>query len=885
MSGHFSCESFFRSLLESSEVFAALLADLALDRPTRNEDPCAPLADALTDQVEVRFRSHTLKLIDSVLDEQTQTSESHTSRAVSALGFFWSQTVNLCLHWVTCHRRYDKNLVASSVKKIPFTLLDDLLDGLPIADAQTFWRLYLTPSLPILLSLESTSNLIFLKTCNAFWKRCCLHGSVAVNESGRWASLALQTLSESFPLGERSAMRVWGSRNLETLPEMETPESYEQHAQPLDADALNHVKSEGMSGGASDKQGAISYNVYQSLWGLHNDFSSPFIKNVGIFLSRIKTVLQVLEVSPVADNGGKGVTASETLEGQVTGQYLTHARLLPYQLQDPYFRAHFLTQFLIVSHHLTREAPAVGGQLEESRNLASSQLQACEPHLFEALSQVLASSEPNWMLWKQKKCPELDMKENAELASRLPAPKRPRLSDDGEAVQSGSTEIANILPPMLHLSVDLPGICHSLRPPQLEHHLEEYDYLDALDPESGIEAEYNPKNNPFFCWQALRLMPVSDFDKIQYSNGDFEAAIRHIWKRDKAIDIPGDEASFLPVSDFEDLEKADKTIDKDSDDFVEEPKLPLDQSEVDKQDNAQESDDSELWGERQPDFEKDEDAQIGSNSEKKSTGQSNEKQNGRDKSESDFPDTGTRKTADDELVEGTDKNHSMKSKPEKPEIQINRAHPGVAKNRPTHLAREQSPPRNNFSSERSNSEGINSRGRGNVPAREGDAAQRGPMDRRQQTASQQLPAKDQIRRGGVPGGRDRSGHDPRATDESTDLQRDREEQGVRWGPNRGPHKGGSEVGSSGGGGSSSAGGKSGGYGQQIRDEGGLPAGRGSPNARDYRGPPPGRNERGPIPSREGRWGRDERRVDRRDGGEPNGGTRGQSRDDGRRQRR
>ena len=66
--------------------------------------------------------------------------------------------------------------------------------------------------------------------------------------------------------------------------------------------------------------------------------------------------------------------------------------------------------------------------------------------------------------------------------------------------------------------------------PTLESHLE--DYVDALDPESGIEEEYHPKNDSLFTWRAMRLYAKHQLPRLKKCRepADLERMTREWYK-------------------------------------------------------------------------------------------------------------------------------------------------------------------------------------------------------------------------------------------------------------------------------------------------------------------------------------------------------------------
>merc|ERR1712238_583973 len=153
-----------------------------------------------------------------------------------------------------------------------------------------------------------------------------------------------------------------------------------------------------------------------------------------------------------------------------------------------------------------------------------------------------------------------------------------------------------------------------MAPPSIYEFLEEY--VDALDPRSGIEEEYHPRNNALYKWRALRLLSSSyigrfglektgafsravtvaiakideskvtdrtdtkdEHDKnesnmrdenvtktvsetmgtrrmVRRNDGDFEVLVRTVWKEQRGINIPGD----WPKGDDDDILKTSVVI-------------------------------------------------------------------------------------------------------------------------------------------------------------------------------------------------------------------------------------------------------------------------------------------------------------------------------------
>ena len=117
---------------------------------------------------------------------------------------------------------------------------------------------------------------------------------------------------------------------------------------------------------------------------------------------------------------------------------------------------------------------------------------------------------------------------------------------------------------LIVMKTELPLISQKMRKvvPTLESHFE--DFVEALDPDSGIEAEYHPKNDRVFCWRALRLLSNDHLEVFATlrPNGDLEPAIRQIYKEEKGVDIPGECHKDVPEEEEEEEEELAEEVEE-----------------------------------------------------------------------------------------------------------------------------------------------------------------------------------------------------------------------------------------------------------------------------------------------------------------------------------
>lgn len=569
---------------------AAAVAAAAVDASDGSSGSGTEMDAAIRlDQLEIDLRKHAFQVLRKI-DTKQKPFSPDAAAAVAAdkmhvdhdyhadtvddvlgeIGTFWTETVQVCMHLVHFDDTgSDERYKGMNARKIPLVLLEDILDSLPITLCQDFWERYVEPASDLLFSRilwdpqpSATPPprpcwLPFLRLCNNLLRR----------SSPQWAARIMLTLATVYPLSEKSATKVWGSRNTEHVTLESRDEFEEQQQQQTE----------------TDEDGSVpDYSFYESFWSLQRDFSSPFVKNVASFLQRLRTLIQAVETGlksqtlsstslpNAATDSSIALTPADVSDASTSkaslspANYLTSSRLLSMQLSDPDFCLYVLTQFLIVAHHFSSEAPRVGDQLTDLQNRARHCLQRIAPPLgsdhLKAVDRILSTSETQWRKWKKNKCqPALDQDQIGAAAFKKKtslARKRKRLADGGllaskrDGIGGNLYNIKRKLAAadkeesaytLLDLRKDIPAIADSMKKlqPSTATHLA--DYVDAMDPDSGIEADYHPKNNAFFHWQALRLLSDEQLEYFEYilPNGDFEPMIRQVYQVEKGIEIPG----------------------------------------------------------------------------------------------------------------------------------------------------------------------------------------------------------------------------------------------------------------------------------------------------------------------------------------------------------
>uniref|UniRef100_A0A7S2VH75 Uncharacterized protein n=1 Tax=Entomoneis paludosa TaxID=265537 RepID=A0A7S2VH75_9STRA len=558
------------------------------------------------DQLEIQMRRQAfayLAQLNKALPGQQRDA------ALQLLGDFWSQGTILCWHMIFMSQtqqdeRFQGLGEMALLRKLPLLILEDILETCILEVAVPFFQTYGPPMFPILfgpLLWTGTAAprgktppppprqcwLPFLKLANQFLKRLSLQAPQ--NDAAYKDAMAtlMLILCQVYPLADKSATRMWGAFNDQAITLIEEEDEFAaEQAQ------LMGLTSPEERGGAP----VPDFTLYESFWTLQQDFNRPNAINLSDFLQRLRSLITTLEHTKVkkmptsvpakletANDDAMDVDETTTAKDSeppsvlqaCANRYLTSSRLLTIQLQDGEFRIPILTQVLIVCHHLIQISPVVlKAKLTEWQTRAQALLQAVAPDHLQLFQSVLGNSEESWRTWKRNKCtPDLDKRQSESLVGR----KRKRSL--GGALSSTGLGDDDSEKPAVKQTIDaLKSSCCQMRQsaPTLQQHLEEY--VDALDPESGIEAEYHPKNNAHFCWRAMRLLSAHHLAEIgQVSKrGDFEGMVRNVYATNYETEIPGDMPDFMK--------------EKDEDDEIEEVVVPKKATEESKPEDEDEND-------------------------------------------------------------------------------------------------------------------------------------------------------------------------------------------------------------------------------------------------------------------------------------------------------
>lgn len=443
-------------------------------------------------------------------NKQAQNESSNETENIIALQHAFTSCVNIC-----------KEMPLEGLAKLAFVLLEDVVETVPLSVLQQFYEQ--TQPISMLCHSKKLWNtnkkggapvLQFIRVCNQLLKR--------LPPQSEWTGRVLLQLADHLPLTDRSAIKPWGSVG--------------------GNETFSYQNSDQYQGDDGD------YTFYQTFWSLQQDFANPYSVSFGTFVAKFQKVLTALEAS----YSSAATVDSESLH------YLTHSRLLtPLLESSKSLRLHLLTQFCIIEAFLSTQSPNLQSALEALAKRSRALLEKLDAHHATHLSKLLTEREIMWRTWKKRKC---------QPPMQLPSVS-PKATDPTAAASTNvtSTPASNELDFLKPISMhELQDISRTIRSnvPSWQVHLDQY--VEALDPEAGIEEEYSPKRDKVMGWQALRLLSqqhLSYFTHIM-PNGDFENLVRYVYSKELGEEIPGELLQNLTKDTESDDEKEEATMTK-----------------------------------------------------------------------------------------------------------------------------------------------------------------------------------------------------------------------------------------------------------------------------------------------------------------------------------
>lgn len=165
------------------------------------------------------------------------------------------------------------------VSSLPFSLLEDAFDTLPISKCKKLWMECLERQSHLLCDdvlFSSGSKLTMLRISNKILTKKLLR-----ERDSEFAGRVLMFLANKFQLSERSGLNIQGKYNLENVTNYEDEGTFEQvKSQQKDSSLLNvSLPSEEKDNLLDNEEGmqaqAVDYNLYSEFWGLQEFLCNP----------------------------------------------------------------------------------------------------------------------------------------------------------------------------------------------------------------------------------------------------------------------------------------------------------------------------------------------------------------------------------------------------------------------------------------------------------------------------------------------------------------------------------------------------------------------------------------------------------------------------------
>eukprot|EP00981_Chlorochromonas_danica_P003643 scaffold681_cov173-Ochromonas_danica.AAC.6 len=475
--------------------------------------------------IEIALRSVLSSTMTSSTGVQTQSSFTEQSDAVRLIKFALGYA--LANHLDS----------AIGLAKVPFLLIEDLLESQTIQQAKSIWKFVETWADKLTTEhLFSKGKFTMLKTCNSLLRK--LSKSCDTEFCGR----ILLFLATIYPISERSALNVMGKVNVGNMTYFEDRETFLQNvgnihpAQPIekvDSEDGEEIESKGLT---------ITYELYNKFWKLQNFFATEcksFDEQKDYwtdFMNHARLVIDTFEKGDQPEattNSASVASASHAVDKNIVGD-------------SEYSGCKFLTS----SQKLIEVSTASRLHLPITLILFS-------PSHYDRTVQRILERETHWIFWKAASCQPFER--SAEPLATTAGEKR-KLDEAGETTEKRVYTPANIPNPVEGPSLDpskfifdcsdghVQEVAQKLAStlPEFDSHIQQY--LDADDPEAGIEEEYHPKHDQLYCWRTRRLLVKESIQLFEImSDGDLGKGLRKLKNLPEPVpkvNVPMDEDSL-----------------------------------------------------------------------------------------------------------------------------------------------------------------------------------------------------------------------------------------------------------------------------------------------------------------------------------------------------
>jgi len=320
-------------------------------------------------------------------------------------------------------------------------------------------------------------------------------------------------------------------------------------------DLYNDIDKGQASTGAGGEE--LSYSAYQNFWELQSFFAGAapsheaLLNKIDLVLSLFRQVEAGSDAATRAEDEKREqeakLVASKTLYVQENPssssssssstsddpraylgcKFLTSSELFALQLRDPLLRQQVCAQVLFLTHSIRRISNLSAAMLKlikhtEGRALTLIRNTPRGAHLEQVLLKILYR-ESFWAKWKGDGCPPFERA--AVVGAGVPTPaSAPACAPASATASKGGAKKKAAPPASYDFGKTFEEALDSARAlvasvPTFEQHIERY--MDAEDPDAGIDAEYHPKREDDYCWRARRLLAARHLSAFEaMADGD-----------------------------------------------------------------------------------------------------------------------------------------------------------------------------------------------------------------------------------------------------------------------------------------------------------------------------------------------------------------------------
>lgn len=218
------------------------------------------------DLFEIRTRNYILQNTEKVLEAYHDHDVAVMEEAILELIEVIRGCIDICMYVAkrSNAKTYEQDdlmaLDSIQMRKVPFLLLEDAFDSLPLALTRVLWKYSAVEWLPYIcdekMLFNQGSKYVLIRIANKLLKSLCVN---ADNQAASFAGEISMTLANVFPLSERSAVNVLGSFHVDNVVKYESMEEWK-----------NTKSSEN-----DHHQVAMNYDLYSKYWGLQKVFTNP----------------------------------------------------------------------------------------------------------------------------------------------------------------------------------------------------------------------------------------------------------------------------------------------------------------------------------------------------------------------------------------------------------------------------------------------------------------------------------------------------------------------------------------------------------------------------------------------------------------------------------